>query len=172
MPSHYVDQLHRLIGRLCLRPKPIGRLEIAVKFPDNYAERDTAFYVTQLLLNPFWHLCQAAKLQLLSITINDLQKGKIELLCPRRICAAACRTFAKYIECLSKGLSSSEPSLKCTVRICIHSSINLRASACRPYHFHVEARLVMLVSVSGCSCLNTLFLMNITCIFSSSASFH
>lgn len=112
--SYYSDQLHRLIGRLCLRQRPIARLEIVVKFSGAFIDRDTAFSATQSLLNPFRRLCRIAKPQLLSITINDLQKRKIELLCRCRICAADSRTLANYVKCWSKDLSSSQPSLECT----------------------------------------------------------
>lgn len=37
------------------------------------------------------------------------------------------------------------------------------ASISRPWHFHVHARLLMVVIVSGCSTPSTLFLVSITC---------
>src|SRR5947199_260744 len=46
------------------------------------------------------------------------------------------------------------------------------ASFSPPFFLHVNARLPMLVSVSGCSAPSTLFLVSITCTNSSSASFH
>ena len=138
--SYYSDQLHRLIGRLCLRQRPIGRLEIVVKFSGAYIEQDTAISATQSLLNPFRRLYRIAKPQLLSITINDLQKRKIELLCPCRICAAASRTLANYVKCWSKDLSSSQPSLKCTEILEAFWKLENLMSSMKEHGYNAEPR--------------------------------
>lgn len=117
--SCYCDQLHRLIGRLRLRERPIAHLEIVIKFSNTYIQPSSfpapmeAYSAARFLLNPFRRLCKVAKPQVLSITINDFPTREMELLCPDRISSPARRAFANYLGCWSKDLSSSQPSFKC-----------------------------------------------------------
>ena len=60
---------------------------------------------------------------------------------------------------------------KAWVHKCTHSIMKLIAFAFWPCHFQVKVRLFMLLSVSECFLLSTLFLVFITCIFNSSAFF-
>lgn len=138
--SYYSDQLHRLIGRLFLRQRPIGRLEVVVKLSSINMGRNTAFSATQWLLDPFRRLCQVAKPQLVSITINDLQKRKIELLYPCQICAAANGTFATYVKSWSKDLSSSQPSLKCTQVLEAYWKLENLISSMKEHSYNAEPR--------------------------------
>jgi hypothetical protein len=116
--SHYCDQLHRLIGRLQLRQRPISRLEITIKFsityvaPSSFPIHKDVFFAVCSLLQPFQRLCKVAKPRVLSITINDFQNRERKLLFGR-ICCAECRSFAKYLARWPKALSSSQPSFKC-----------------------------------------------------------
>ena len=110
--SHYCDQLHRLIGRLRLRQKPIAHLEIVIKFSKTYIESSTpmeAFSAARVLLNPFRRLCMVAKPQVLSITMNDFKRREMELLSPGRVPSY----LANYLKSWSKDLSSAQPSFKC-----------------------------------------------------------
>ena len=62
--------------------------------------------------------------------------------------------------------------LKALDRRRMHSPIKTRALAYRSYSFQVKARLPMLVSVSGCLGLSTLFIVFVTPIYSSFISFY
>lgn len=109
----YCDYLHRLIGRLRLIQRPIVHLEIIIKFGNTYMERNEAFSAAQLLLQPFRRLRNVAKPEVLSITMKDFQDRETELIISDEISRAADRTFADYVKCWSRDLSSSEPSLEC-----------------------------------------------------------
>jgi hypothetical protein len=143
--SYYTDQLHRLIGRLCLRRRPIGRLEIVVKFFKVYVERDAVFWAMQVLLNPFRRLCQVAKPQVLSIATYNRQNRGRQLLCPCQNCAAVNRPFAKYVECWSNDLSSSQSSLKCNQLLEAYCKLENLLSVIKEHGHNAEPRFSQFV---------------------------
>jgi hypothetical protein len=109
----YCDHLHKLIERLQLIQRPIAHLDIIIKFGDTYIEREEALSAAQVLLRPFRRLYDVARPNVLSITMQDFQGWETELLIPDWISCTADRTFADYLQCWSRDLSSSQPSCEC-----------------------------------------------------------
>ncbi|KFY32378.1 hypothetical protein V493_00262 [Pseudogymnoascus sp. VKM F-4281 (FW-2241)] len=112
--ARYSDQLRRLIERL--RKSTLARLEITIQFSEFYVESLTfreVFSVSWELLKPFQCLCNVARPQVLSITVDNCQNGQSVQFFPGRVSSAATRAFANNLNSWSKDLSSSQQSLKC-----------------------------------------------------------
>lgn len=136
----YCDDLHRLIGRLQLIQRPIARLEIIIKFGNTYTEQNEAFSAVQLLLRPFRWLRNVAKLEILSVTMNDFQNREIELLIPEWNSSAVDRTFADYVKCWYRDLSSSEPSWECSQVFEAYWQLEKLLSSIKEHCYHANPK--------------------------------
>ena len=129
----YCDHLHRLIGRLRIIQRPIARLEIVIKFGNTYIKPGEAV-PAQFLLRPFRRLHNVAKLEVLSITMQDFQNGEIELLIPGWNSTPTGRIFAAYLECLFKDMSNPQPSFELPVFKAYWQLENLLSRMKEHYH--------------------------------------
>ena len=134
----YCDHLHRLIERLQLIQRPIARLDIIIKFGGTYIEREDAFSAAQFLLRPFRRLYNVAKPNVLSITTQDFQGWETELLIPDWIPCIADRTFADYLKCWSRDLSSSQPSCECPQVFEAYWKLKELLSSVKEHCYHAE----------------------------------
>jgi hypothetical protein len=134
----YCDHLHKLIERLQLIQRPIAHLDIMIKFGDTYIEREEAFSAAQFLLRPFRRLYNVAKPNVLSITMDDFLSWETELLIPDWISCTADRTFADYLKCWSRDLSSSQPSSECPQVYKAYWKLSELLSSVKEHCYHAE----------------------------------
>lgn len=116
--SGLCDHLHWLVARFRLRPQPVVRLEIDVRFsntltaPSGVLMPAHLFPAVHALLNPFRRLYNVNKPQVASITINDPLGREINLLVPGRMDSRARRDYDRYLGLWSLDLSGPRASFK------------------------------------------------------------
>jgi hypothetical protein len=135
---NYCDHLHRLVERLQLIQRPMAHLDIIIKFGDTYIKREEAFSAAQFLLRPFRRLYNVAKPNVLSITMKDFQGWETELLIPDWISCTADSTFAEYLKCWSRDLSSSQPSCECPQVFKAYWKLEELLSNVKQHCYHTE----------------------------------
>jgi hypothetical protein len=114
--SHYCGQLHRLVAKLRLRQRPISHFQVTIRFSNTHASNcwtsGQFFSLVEALLNPFRRLCQIASPEVLSITMNNFQKRKMDILFPGRMSTSARRHYDKYLKLWSNDLSGPQASFR------------------------------------------------------------
>jgi hypothetical protein len=117
----FCDDLHKLVGRFRLMPRPLSRLEIVLGIKIGRPgpagmSLEEAMSTAQVLLRSFQRLRNVGKPDIPLVLINDSQNREISLLSnPSWARAVSDRNFYDYLQSWVSDVSSSTPLLESPV---------------------------------------------------------